>query len=77
MDWLRPDAHIKYSWHVSVGFQPSSRRVVTNQSTLLTFTPDHPLSRTPPALPSALSHLLAIPAPLIASVQAWPVSFIR
>ena len=34
-------------------------------------------SRTPPALPSALSQLLAIPAPLVASVQAWPLSFIR
>ena len=33
-------------------------------------------SRTPPALPSALSHHLAISAPLIASVQAWPLSFI-
>ena len=34
-------------------------------------------SRTPPALPSALSQHLAISAPLIASVQAWPLSFIR
>ena len=34
-------------------------------------------SRTPPALPFALSQLLAISAPLIASVQAVPVSFLR
>jgi len=34
-------------------------------------------SRTPPALPSALSQHLAIPAPLAASVQAWPLSFLR
>jgi len=34
-------------------------------------------TRTPPALPSALSQLLASSAPLIASVQAWPVSFTR
>ena len=34
-------------------------------------------TRTPPALPPALSQLLAIPAPLIASVQAGPVSFLR
>ena len=31
-------------------------------------------SRTPPALPFALSQLLAIPAPLVASVQAGPLS---
>jgi len=34
-------------------------------------------SRTPPALPSALSQHFAIPAPLIASAQAWPLSFFR
>jgi hypothetical protein len=34
-------------------------------------------SRTPPALPSALSQLLATSAPLVVSVQAWPLSFIR
>jgi antitoxin component of RelBE/YafQ-DinJ toxin-antitoxin module len=34
-------------------------------------------SRTPPALPFALFQLLAISASLIASVQAWPLSFIR
>jgi hypothetical protein len=34
-------------------------------------------SRTPPALPSALCQHFAIPAPLVASVQAWPLSFIR
>jgi hypothetical protein len=34
-------------------------------------------SRTPPALPSALSQHLAISAPFIASVQAGPLSFIR
>jgi len=34
-------------------------------------------SRTPPALPSALSQFFAISAPLSASVQAWPLSFIR
>jgi hypothetical protein len=34
-------------------------------------------SRTPPALPSALSQHSAIPALLIASVQAWPLSFNR
>jgi hypothetical protein len=34
-------------------------------------------SRTPPALPSALSQHFAISAPLIASAQAWPLSFIR
>jgi hypothetical protein len=34
-------------------------------------------SRTPPALPSALSQHFAILAPLIVSVQAGPVSFIR
>jgi hypothetical protein len=34
-------------------------------------------TRTPPALPSALSQLLASSAPLIVSVQAGPVSFIR
>jgi hypothetical protein len=34
-------------------------------------------TRTPPALPSALCHLLASSAPLSASVQAGPVSFIR
>jgi len=28
-------------------------------------------------LPSVLSHHFAISAPLIASVQAWPLSFIR
>ena len=34
-------------------------------------------TRTPPALPSVLSHLPASSAPLIASVQAVPVSFLR
>jgi len=34
-------------------------------------------SRTPPALPFALSHHFAISASLIVSVQAWPLSFIR
>ncbi len=34
-------------------------------------------SRTPPALPSALSQHFAISAPLIASVQAGPLTFIR
>jgi len=34
-------------------------------------------SRTPPALPSVLSQHLAISAPFIVSVQAWPLSFIR
>jgi hypothetical protein len=34
-------------------------------------------TRTPPALPSVLSQHFAISAPLIASVQAWPVSFLR
>ena len=34
-------------------------------------------TRTPPALPSAPSQLLATPASLIVSVQAWPLSFIR
>jgi len=34
-------------------------------------------SRTPPALPSALSQHFAISAPLIVSVQARPLSFIR
>jgi hypothetical protein len=34
-------------------------------------------TRTPPALPSALSQLLAFSAPLCASAQAGPVSFIR
>ena len=34
-------------------------------------------SRTPPALLSVLSQHLAISAPLIASVQAGPLSFIR
>jgi hypothetical protein len=34
-------------------------------------------TRTPPALPGALSLLLAFSAPFIASVQAGPVSFIR
>jgi len=34
-------------------------------------------TRTPPALPSALSQLLAISAPLSASVQVWPVTFVR
>ena len=34
-------------------------------------------TRTPPALPSALSQYSASPAPLVASVQAGPVSFIR
>jgi hypothetical protein len=34
-------------------------------------------SRTPPALPFVLSQHFAIPAPLVASVQAWPLSFIR
>jgi len=34
-------------------------------------------TRTPPALPSALSQLLASSAPLSASLQAVPVSFIR
>ena len=34
-------------------------------------------SRTPPALPSALSQHFAISAPLVVSVQAWPLSFIR
>ena len=34
-------------------------------------------TRTPPALPSALSQLLASSASFIASVQAGPVSFIR
>jgi len=34
-------------------------------------------TRTPPALPPALSQLLANSAPFIASVQAGPVSFIR
>ena len=34
-------------------------------------------SRTPPALPFALSLHFAISAPLIVSVQAWPLSFFR
>jgi len=34
-------------------------------------------TRTPPALPSALSQLLASLAPFSVSVQAGPVSFIR
>jgi hypothetical protein len=34
-------------------------------------------SRTPPALPSVLSQHLAISASFIASVQAWPLSFVR
>ena len=34
-------------------------------------------SRTPPALPSALSQHFAISAPFSAPVQAWPLSFIR
>jgi hypothetical protein len=34
-------------------------------------------SRTPPALPSALSQHFAVSAPLIVSVQARPLSFIR
>ena len=34
-------------------------------------------SRTPPALPFALSQHLAITAPFIVSVQAWPLSFFR
>jgi len=34
-------------------------------------------TRTPPALPSALSHLPASSAPFSASAQAWPVSLIR
>jgi len=34
-------------------------------------------SRTPPALPFALSQHLAIPASLIVSVQAGPLSFLR
>ena len=34
-------------------------------------------TRTPPALPFVLSQHFAIPAPLVASVQAGPVSFIR
>ena len=34
-------------------------------------------SRTPPALPFALSQHFAISAPLIVSVQAWPLSFTR
>ncbi len=33
--------------------------------------------RTPPALPFVLSQQLAISAPFVASVQAWPLSFIR
>ena len=34
-------------------------------------------TRTPPVLPSVLSHLPASSAPLVASVQAWPVSLVR
>ena len=34
-------------------------------------------TRTPPALPSVLSHRFASSAPFSASVQAGPVSFIR
>ena len=34
-------------------------------------------SRTPPALPSALSQHFAISAPFIVSVQARPLSFLR
>ena len=34
-------------------------------------------TRTPPALPFALSQLLASSAPFIVSAQAGPVSFIR
>ena len=34
-------------------------------------------TRTPPALPSVLSQHLASSAPLIVSVEAWPVSFFR
>jgi len=34
-------------------------------------------TRTPPTLPSVLSQLLASSAPLNASAQAGPVSFIR
>ena len=34
-------------------------------------------TRTPPALPSVLSQLLASSSPLSPSVQAWPVSFRR
>ena len=34
-------------------------------------------TRTPPALPSVLSHPPSSSAPLIVSVQAWPVSFDR
>ena len=34
-------------------------------------------TRTPPAFPFVLSQHFASSASLIASVQAWPVSFIR
>jgi len=34
-------------------------------------------TRTPPALPSALSQHSAISAPFVVSVQAGPVSFLR
>jgi hypothetical protein len=51
---------------------PKPRPVSTNTSRLTLRS-----SRTPPALPSALSQLLAISAPLVASVQAGPLSFIR
>jgi hypothetical protein len=34
-------------------------------------------SRTPPALPSALCQHFAIPAPLMVSVHARPLSFLR
>ncbi len=44
-------------------------------SSLIALTPSS--TRTPPALPSALSQQFASSAPLSASVQAGPVDFIR
>ena len=59
----------------SVPTQP--KRSDTSASERLGFSLTLSSTRTPPALPPALSQLLAFSTPFNASVQAGPVSFIR
>jgi hypothetical protein len=61
---------------VSAGFNLSKRsKAKTHPPVTSRLTPSS--TRTPPALPFALSQLLAISAPLVATVQAPPVNSIR
>jgi len=58
---------------LALGCKPSSTSLPRTRRRRLTLRS----SRTPPALPSALRQYFAISAPLIVSVQAVPLSFIR